>query len=92
MAFQLAQEAKRLTSQALRSGDRASALDLLQAASVQLRSITALTPYHLTGELVAATDELDGLAERIAWDDTSRLSKESLSSWHRETRRRGRSA
>jgi Ca-activated chloride channel family protein len=89
-AFQQAQEAKRQASEALRHGDATSARSLLLSAGSTIEDAMMSAPVGMAADLSAEKAELDELADRALWDDTNRMSKETHSSWHNQTRKRGR--
>jgi Ca-activated chloride channel homolog len=92
VAFQQAQEAKRQASQALRDGDWSTAQSLLRSAGSVLGSAMESAPLGMASELAAEKVALEDMADRAEWDDANRMSKKTHSSWHMQTRKRGRSA
>src|SRR4051794_6551956 len=90
VAFQQAQEAKRHASEALRHGDATSARSLLLSAGSTIEGAMMSAPVGMAADLSAEKAELDELADRALWDDTNRMSKQTHSSWHNQTRKRGR--
>jgi Ca-activated chloride channel family protein len=90
VAFQQAQDAKRRASDALRHGDAVTASELLRHAGASLRAAQQAAPAGLAEGLSIEAAELDALADRTRWDDSNRTSKAAYSSWHSQTRRRGR--
>ena len=92
VAFQQAQDAKRKASDALRQGDTDTATALLRDAGASLLVAQQAAPAGLAEDLSVEAAELDELADRAQWDDSNRTSKAAYSSWHSQTRRRGRPA
>lgn len=90
IAFQQVQEAKRQTSEALRHGDRLSALGVLSRSTLDLEVSLASVPEGMRDELTSELRSMTALSERIADEDPNRLAKETHADWHRHTRRRGR--
>jgi Ca-activated chloride channel family protein len=90
VAFQLAQESKRKSSEALRRGDQLSAVTLLHEANTTLQAALSTAPDALRDDLRSAAFEVSTLADRVGTEDSNRLAKETHASWHTQTRKRGR--
>jgi Ca-activated chloride channel family protein len=90
LAFQQAQLAKRRAGEALRSGDLKRARGLHADAGAALDTASAAAPADLRDELAGEAGLLREMADRVAWDDPSRLSKFGEADRAFKSRKRGR--
>jgi Ca-activated chloride channel homolog len=90
LAFQQAQLAKRRAGEALRSGDLKRARGLYADAGAALDAASAAAPADLRDELAGEAGLLREMADRVAWDDPSRLSKFGEADRALKSRKRGR--
>ena len=88
--FQEAQQAKKRASEALERGDRSAAMELLSGAEGVLGAAMMGAPAEMRADMVKESQDIGSMKDRAAWDDTSRLSKDTRASFHRRNRKRGR--
>jgi Ca-activated chloride channel family protein len=88
--FQEAQQAKKQASEALERGDRRAAMDMLTGAECCLMAAMSAAPDELRADVAKEAQDVSAMRDRATWDDTSRLSKDTRASFHRENRKRGR--
>lgn len=88
--FQEAQQSKQQASEALERGDRRAAMDMLTGAESSLLAAMAAAPEESRSDVAKEASDLSMMRDRATWDDTSRLSKDTRASFHRENRKRGR--
>lgn len=88
--FQEAQQAKKRASEALERGDRSAAMELLSGAEGVLGAAMMGAPAEMRADMVKESQDIGSMKDRGAWDDTSRLSKDTRASFHRRNRKRGR--
>lgn len=88
--FQEAQQAKRAASEALERGDRDSAVALLAGAEGILADAMSAAPPSMQSDVTKESRDIGEMKARASWDSTSRLSKDTRSSYHSRNRKRGR--
>lgn len=88
--FQQAQQAKKQASEAWERGDRSAATSLLAGAAGLMGEALLSAPMAMQAAVQEESEDIGSLKGRASWDDTSRMSKDTRSSFHSRNRKRGR--
>jgi hypothetical protein len=65
-------------------------MDMLTGAECCLMAAMSAAPEELRADVAKEAQDVSAMRDRATWDDTSRLSKDTRASFHRENRKRGR--
>ena len=90
VVYQEAQQSKRLVSEALERGDRATAKDLLGQAITELNAAGKFVPEKLRSDIDSEISEMTDMGNQIDILPPSYSSKITSASYHEKNRKRGR--
>jgi Ca-activated chloride channel family protein len=90
VVYQEAQQSKRLASESLERGDRATAKKLLRQAVKKLDSAGAFVPEELRSDLESEISEMTDVRRHMDLLSTEYTSKMTRASYHDKNRKRGR--